>query len=316
MGLIQLDIDFRVIKLHSELVSQIHPVFEATPEDEVYFNINLDGESFLFSDFLLLLVGAAKYLKDKNIVLKGVIEDFSIKKPRISYASRVNFFSHLGLNLDEGFTRRNPSGRFTEICRFDQNNVDSLFRSIMRILMINGVNEDMLVVLNFCLYEVLDNTLNHSSESFRYGEGSGFACAQFFPSSREVRIIISDNGQGIHRALTTHPDSKFKNLSEGEAVLRSVEKGVTNSRGMGFGLWATAEMMKKNKGDLIIHSGEFQLNDFKVIRVPNWQGTYTFLRINTDIPVHHQDIFGEKSDQLDMFQEFKSGIFGDLEDLW
>lgn len=76
------------------------------------------------------------------------------------------FFKLLGLNLDEKFPRKDPSGRFTEITWFDEDNIRQVFDSIMKILLVNGVNEDTLTVLNFCLYEVLDNTLNHSSKEF------------------------------------------------------------------------------------------------------------------------------------------------------
>jgi hypothetical protein len=49
---------------------------------------------------------------------------------------------------------------------------------------------------------------------------------------------------------------------------------------------------------------------------PIWNGTINYLKINTDIPVNYKEIFGEKSDQLDMFQEFKESQFGNLENLW
>ena len=65
-----------------------------------------------------------------------------------------------------------------------------MFAEIMRILIVNGVNEDMLTVLNFCLYEVLDNTLNHSSPEFRYGAGTGFVVAQFFPIAKEIELPL------------------------------------------------------------------------------------------------------------------------------
>ncbi|WP_304518133.1 ATP-binding protein [Cecembia rubra] len=313
---INLVIDFSKNSNHSELIGQITSLFVLAPESSLDLKLKLGRDHFLYSDYLLLLISSLRYLDTRNIKVNGLIEDFSMDSPQVQYASRVNFFKLLGLNLDEKLPRRDPSGRFTEITFFDKRNIKQVFDSIMKILLVNGVNEDMLTVLNFCLFEVLDNALNHSSEEFKYGVGSGFSCAQFFPKNQEVRIIIADTGQGIYSALTKHPKSKFKNLSEGEAVLRSVDKGVTNSEGMGFGLWATAEMMKKNKGDFIIHSGNYQLNNFELHKVPFWQGTYTFLRINTNVPVNYEEIFGENSDQLDMFQEYKEEFFGGFDKLW
>ncbi len=151
------------------------------------------------------------------------------------------------------------------------------------------------------------------------GIGNGFVCAQFFPTSEFVRILIADTGIGIHRALTTHPKSKFKELSEEQAVHRSIEKGVTNSEGMGFGLWATSQMIKENRGELSIHSGSFCLNvgnTTNTFKTSKWNGTYTFLKINTNIPVNHKSIFGESSDQEDMFNEYSEDLFGNQKNLW
>jgi hypothetical protein len=304
------------VKNHADLVAQIVPLFSLRAESHVHLKIRMGSDHFLYADYLLLLISGIHFLKSRKIKVNGSIEDFSIDSPQAQYAIRVNFFKLLGLSLGDGLPKKDPSGRFTEITFFDKNSVRSVFDAIMKILLVNGVNEAMLTVLNFCLYEVLDNTLNHSSPMFQYGIGTGFSCAQFFPKSQEVRIMVADTGQGIHSALTNHPKSKFKGLSEGESVLRSIDKGVTNSSGMGFGLWATAEMMKKNRGDFIIYSGKYQLNNFELRKVPYWQGTFTYLRINTNVSVDYREIFGDNSDQLDMFQEYKQEIFGGLDQLW
>jgi hypothetical protein len=164
----------------------------------------------------------------------------------------------------------------------------------------------MLAVLKYCLWEVIDNTLNHSGKGFTYGNGSGYGCIQYFPNHKEIRIIISDTGVGIHHALTKHPTSKYKDLSESEAVLASIEKGVTNGEGRGFGLWATAELIKHNKGKMQIHSGNalLQISDkIEILDAPYWQGTYTTFRLNTDIPVSDKLIFGEGSTILDSYLE-------------
>lgn len=136
---------------------------------------------------------------------------------------------------------------------------------------------------------------------------------------KEVRILIADNGKGIHESLTKHPNSNYRGLTEGEAVFRCIENRVTNSTGKGFGLWATAEMIGENGGELIIHSGNHQLICFSEKRLEEtvrWQGTYTFLRINTDIPVDYKVIFGEDSDRADLFEEFKEKLLGISDELW
>jgi hypothetical protein len=88
--------------------------------------------------------------------------------------------------------------------------------------------------------------------------------------------------------------------------LAAVQKGVTNGEGRGFGLWATAELIKHNQGKLQIHSGNSLLevtDDQKVKEAPFWSGTYTTLKLNTDIPVSDKLIFGENSDILNSYIE-------------
>jgi len=309
-------IDFNRISSHDDLLAAMAPLDDLERDDVLYLEIDLNGLGLIYPDLLLLLVARVEGLKKNRVEVSCSLVNLVSNSSRVNYASRINFFDFLGINLEEGFVRRDGQGRFIEISAFTETNIYSVFDDIMRILMVNGVNEDMLVVLHSCLNEILDNTLNHSSPEFRYGAGTGFIIAQFFPTAREIRIMIADTGQGIHAALTGHPNSRFRDLSEPEAVSRCIEKGVTNSLGLGFGLWATSQMMVKNQGDFKIYSGSSCLRNGELLESPHWNGTINYLRINTDIPVNHIEIFGEKSDQLDMFQEFKHSQFGNLENLW
>lgn len=309
-------IDFNQISSQDDLLVAFAQLPNLSLGDKLELQIDLNGTGLIYPDLLLLLVARIEFLKKSGIEVICSLINFNPSSSRMSYASRINFFEILGIELEEGFKRRDRQGRFIEISEFNEENISQVFEEIMRILIVNGVNEDMLTVLNFCLFEVLDNTLNHSSPEFRYGAGTGFVVAQFFPIAQEIRIMIADTGQGIHAALTGHPKSRFRNLSEPEAVFRCIERGVTNSLGLGFGLWATSQMMSKNKGDFTIYSGSSCLRNGKLYVTPKWNGTVNYLRINTNIPVNHKEIFGEDSDQLDMFQEFKETQFGNLENLW
>lgn len=315
MGRLLISIDFNFISSHHHLVTALSPTFKLSSGESVHMNLNLHGEGFLYSDFLLLIASNVIHLKSVGIIVTGNL-NLASNSSRVNYASRINFFQLLGFPYREEFVRRDSSGRFTEIEKFDKTNALDCFKSIMKILIANGVNEDLLTVLNFCLWEVFDNTLNHSGRGFQYGAGSGMVCAQYFPRNQEVRIMVADNGIGIHQALTTHPNSNYKGMTEEEAVLKSIEKGVTNSEGMGFGLWATSEMVNLNGGELTIYSGNHQLTNGQIQEFDQWKGTFTFLKINTNVPVDHQSVFGENSDQHDMFQELKEDLLGDLENLW
>lgn len=318
MPQINILIDLRDFNNHLQLALKLAPAFSAKQCDTVFFEINLNAR-FLYSDFLILIASTVQYLRNSNIQVNGRFIDFREKSNVTNYASRVNFFKILQFEYKENFSRRNPRGRFTEIKEFNSDNILDIFNEIMRILLLNKTDEDMLIALDYCLWEVMDNTLNHAGPNFGSYEGNGLVCAQYFPTNHEVRLMIVDNGKGIHKALTTHPDSDYKKFTETQAVEKCIEKGITNSEGRGFGLWATSELVRENKGELIIHSGGHRLkcsNDKKVGSAPIWQGTTTFLRINTNIPVNHRVIFGEGSNLKEEFVERRDKLFGNLDELW
>lgn len=296
-------LSFRVIRSHSDIIKAFSALNIKIPTD-VVVSFDFNGHEKIFSDYLLLIVSLIKHLERLGHRITYRFKNDTANKDQLDYISRVDFFENLGIEYHEDFERFRTAGRFTEIRAFNKDNAFLLYNRMMSVLVHDEINVEMLAVLKYCLWEVIDNTLNHSGEGFTYGNGSGYGCIQYFPTHKEIRIIISDTGVGIHHALTKHPTSNYKNLSEHEAVLASIEKGVTNGEGRGFGLWATAELIKHNKGKMQIHSGNalLQISDkVEIIDAPFWHGTYTTFRLNTNIPVSDKLIFGENSTILDSF---------------
>lgn len=311
-------IDFRKISGHSQIVDALSKAFDAVANDTVHFTINLNTYSMLYSDHLVLIGSTVNHLRNIGVTVTGNFQDFRSASGQVRYASRVNFFEQIGFAYDEGYVRQNASGRFTEIKRFDDDNALDIHKEIVTILLKDAINEDMMTVLEYCLWEVIDNTIRHSLSDGTVYNGNGYISCQYFPNKKQVRIIVADNGQGIHKALTTHPNSKYKLLNEAEALDQSVNKGVTNSTGMGFGLWATATLIKENGGKLIIHSGNNSLeidNDKNVTNTSKWQGVYTYIRVNTDVAVTYDKIF-EDDGQRNAFEELKEDLLGNLDELW
>ena len=316
---INLTVNFWTIDTHADIVNQLSPAFSAESGDSVHLSIRMKPKFMLYSDKLLLIIGAVNYLRKIGVTVSGLFMEMEEESARIKYASRVNFFKHLNFAYHENFERRSSSGRFTEISLFDSGNSNALHIEIMRVLINQDVNKGMLEVLESCLWEVIDNTLNHSHESFEYGAGYGFLCCQCFQKEKKIRIMISDNGQGIHAAILRHPKSTHHNMSESTAVHRSIEKGFTNGGGQGFGLWATAEMIRQNRGKLIIQSGNWQLSvseNTAVIHTGLWKGTFTFLELNTNIPVDHKMIWGQNSEREQLHSEFREGVLANLTTIW
>ncbi len=314
-----LSIDLNTIGCHSQLVKSLSLKEVPQKGDEVHIEIDLNTEGLLLADFLTLIVCVIYSFKNKGVKITGKFLNFKRSSNKIKYASRVDFFKHLKFAFQEDFQRRNSSGRFIEIKKFDDDNSLTVFKDIMKILINKGIDEGLLTALDFCLYEVIDNTLNHAGPNFEYGEGEGYIFAQHFPTFKEIRIIIADDGIGIHRALTKHPETLYSHYTEEEAVKHCIDNGVTNSTGKGFGLWSTSEMIKQNKGELVIHSGNYSLkcnSKNEINKESFWDGTYTFIKLNTDVSVNVDNIFEAGHTQRDSYNELKEELLEDLSDLW
>ena len=311
-----MNIDLNTISSHSDLIKHLVPNNNFAVNDHVSLRINLNTFGLLLPDYLLLIACYVKCLQEDGVYTIIEFIDFKESSERTIYASRINFFKTIGFVFNEKFHRLNPIGRFTEINSFNKDNALELFKSIMSILIKNDIKEDMLMALDFCLWEIIDNTLNHSDASWNY-DGKGYVCAQFYPYKKEIRIIIADSGIGIHKALTTHPETKFPDLDEKEAVLFCINNGVTNGVGMGFGLWATAELIKENRGQLIIHSGNYQLNTNEneiVQHSPYWQGTYTFLKIYTSNKIDCSTVFNDIMERRNLLNDLKDELNQEIND--
>lgn len=255
MQKININIDFRKNYSHFSLINDISIAFNANSGDHVDFYINLNN-NILYSDLLILIVVLINYLKSKLIHIEIHLVDFNNYSEAAKYASRINFFKHLEIPVNEEFNRHNNSGKFTEIKTFDKDTIYELQDNINRIFLNNlHVDRQMLQMLYYCLNEILDNVLVHSTKP------NGFACAQLFPSKNKIRLIICDTGIGIHKSLTSN--SKYQNISEQETLNLCIKKGVTDGEGIGFGLFASSEFIKENAGEMLIYSGNNFLKNSK-----------------------------------------------------
>ncbi len=58
-------------------------------------------------------------------------------------------------------------------------------------------------------------------------------------------------GEGIHRSLTSQPEAKYEDITESQALDLCIQRGVTNGKGLGLGLFATSQFILKNSGGLL-----------------------------------------------------------------
>ncbi len=265
---------------------------------------------FVLSEKLLLIVAVVDHCRsvEVEVVVTMIGEHYS-------FASRVNFYNLLGVGYKEDYIRRKSIGRFIELKKFNQDTIYPLQEEINMILyQMESISKEVLQLLFYCLNEIMDNVINHA------GISSGWVSAQYFPLLKEIRLIICDNGMGIHQALTNNLQSKYHNVSEKEALELCIQRGVTNGNGLGFGLYATSQFMLKNKGHLLIYSGNRHLmnktDTYEVRKGDFWKGTLVLLRIKTNNSVNYKDIMPAHHTLPDDYNFFVEKYFGDDNELW
>lgn len=300
---------------HEELIDILTPLFQAEKGDSVHLVLdmtNSEDAHDVYPDFLLLIVSALRYLDRFDIKPSGNI---LYNPQKVNYISRMDFFTNLNVNFEEEIERKDSTGKCIEISRFDEETIFGIYDSIIKILdSFPSIELTVLQGLGYCFYELLDNVLNHSEEN------NGWVVAHYYKTESTIRIMICDTGIGIHKSLTTNPkDERFKSYTEDEAISECINDKVTNGRGMGFGLYSTANLIKNCESELIIYSGNKKLHfnqEGKTVEdIPYWQGTIIFLKLRSDITIDPDKVVDYKTDCADQYNE----MFGQeqsLDDLW
>ncbi len=195
---------------------------------------------------------------------------------------------------------------------FDNQNVHDVYRSIIGLLnRCPDIELSVLQGLGYCFYEILDNVITHSEKL------CGTIITRYIPEKSVIQILVADDGIGIQCSLATN--EKYADISEDEAVLRCIEDGVTDGKGMGFGLYSTARLINNAGVLLTIHSGNSMLvYDSKDVTIRSegyWQGTIVYFELHTDKVFDPNDMVENRTDCIGQYND---DFIGDnnLEDLW
>ena len=141
----------------------------------------------------------------------------------------------------------------SRIWRFTESSVtpiaDAISRSLLERL---SLEEGVFRAINWCLYEIMDNVLQHAESEV------GFVEAQVHQASKRVAICIADAGVGFKQSFR---NSHHRPGTESDAITLSVQEHFTRDSqvGAGNGLWGLYQIVTKNDGLLSIHSGRGSL---------------------------------------------------------
>lgn len=179
----------------------------------------------------------------------------------LGYLQRIDFLTHLGVEIPENFIRRNPAGRFVPVqtLNFAGGDVDKIASEITRCTLPDvDFEDDVYRLLQYAAGELLSNAKYHSG-------GRAFVCAQFFPKSSQVHIAVADDGVGIresflntsreHEAGTPDTAIRLALLPQVSSVLlRPNPNPYSGQNHRGVGLSVTRCFARKSCGRLSIAS--------------------------------------------------------------
>lgn len=195
---------------------------------------------------------------------------------------------------------------------FDSESVYAVYKDIVNMLKMQpDIELGVLQTLSYCFYEILDNVLTHSTKS------CGIVVLRYLPEKAKIQIMVVDDGIGIHRSLTEN--EAYRDLSEADALALCMHDKVTDGKGMGFGLYSTACLMRQAGIVLKLHSGSHILvSDGKEERTEGaefWQGTVIYFELYSDKEIDPNDVLENRTDAVSDFNdEFLDSE--DIDNLW
>ena len=196
---------------------------------------------------------------------------------------------------------------------FDEKNIYDVYKGLQETLKcMPDIEISVLQGLAYCFYEVMDNVIIHS------GKTCGTVIMEYIQDKNRIKILVADDGIGVKASLSNNPD--FADISEIEALRSCIEDRVTSGKGMGFGLFSTACLVKTAGTKLLVHSGGHELlyEDGGVYIEPanNWQGVLVFFELISNREINPDDIVSGRTDVKEEYNETFLAEINDIDKLW
>lgn len=131
--------------------------------------------------------------------------------------------------------------------------LDQIRASVMQVVTTQGrLAKWVPEAVQWALWEVMENVLNHAEAD------GGWVQVSTFAKRDHVNILVVDSGVGIRSSLS----GMYSGLTDQEAIKRAVEQGVTGNpeRNAGYGLAGCRQIVRSNRGQMIVYSGSSRLS--------------------------------------------------------
>ena len=129
--------------------------------------------------------------------------------------------------------------------------------------------------------------------------------------------MVVDDGIGVHRSLAGN--EAYCDISEAEALTKCMLDRVTDGKGMGFGLYSTACLIRQAGIVLKLHSGShiliFDGTEERIEEIDFWQGTVIYFEVYSDKEIDPNKVLENRADAV---SEFNDEFFDteDVDELW
>lgn len=243
---------------------------------------------------------------DIELELRGLIH------PMAQYLERMDLFRNCRIGGAPSFTgtRRESEGRFVELqCLDAVRDVADAAPKLARTLVgkiedvrldtqpdeMTGKSEVDLVEgpLNYVLGELMENALTHA-KGRGYNGARAWIAAQYYPTSKKVRLAVVDDGCGFleslreNKALKEHSHIAAMEAALEPRVSRNRDVGMGRDSGnQGVGLTVTRQIAMTSGGFMTLFSGDGWIADSagsgrERKTIPRWQGAGVYMELKRE----------------------------------
>lgn len=208
----------------------------------------------------------------------------------LSFLDRNGFFELLSKDV-EVLPERPQTGRaqsyrgnnegLIELRKIDPTEEDATIIELIHKSFLNFAGKSYDIAAFTILSELYTNVVEHSGTS-----SHGFAALQFYPGSKKIQVVISDNGKGIVGTLapllgSRYPDvaKKIKESSDHQGVALLKEIFIHGSisqkkkNGSGLGLKRSGDLAEKFRATFTVRQSDFELKVYHSpdgVRFAHW----------------------------------------------
>lgn len=221
--------------------------------DEIFFDFS--RLMFIAPEGVVVLCNLIEYLA--RLGVKVFFSGVSFEAAAIKYLDDSSFFHrYIGERVHSRGGQRSTTMPL-QMVHGDQLTNYLYFQLIPWIGRSVGLTDSSLSVLRASLEEIFHNIRDHS------GVDVGCTFSQHFPMKNEIKVAISDFGEGIPTRVRT----KLPDLDDMASLAKAAEYGFTtksNVRNRGVGIPTLMQLVtKKNTGTVQINSGNAVLNAWR-----------------------------------------------------